>query len=306
MRDLGLVDDSTLFTALLTQFTRRHTARRAAEEDPEVRNALDEVIRRLDTNDYLQVHRVRRALFPMGVPGEEALVSGLSSSSTNIRVHCATILGDLGGRHAAGRLLELLKDPSPDVVDAAGWSLMRVSGKLLSFTRPGEWIEWWAGVKRDVEDEPVHAINDSAHDMEPILRDLVQENSLLDPLAVEYTVGIPEWLGGQTRMLVHGTGRVLVVNRYKDEWNFFEGRVPEADLRAFLWTVSDRNMLHVGSERTLGATNESVHEVALRVGARHRCTSFLWYGELGRCPSFTAAEAHLRRILKFITRGRVW
>ena len=95
LTELGFVSDGDLFNALLKQFKRKRASKITGGEDTQVRSALDEVVSHLDTEDHMQIHRVRHAILPMGMPGQQALIKALQDPEPQIRQNAAWILGDL-------------------------------------------------------------------------------------------------------------------------------------------------------------------------------------------------------------------
>jgi len=303
--ELGYADGSHIYNALLKQYKRKRVSK-ITDEDTKIRSALDEVVTRLDTEDHMQVGRVRHAILPMGLPGQQALLKALADPSPHIRRNAAWLLGDLGGRRAGGALVDLLRDPDKLVVDAAGWSLLRMSRQLIPYTQLGRWIDWWAGASDQAAREEVPVVSDSVVELEPLLRDMAQNVLVIDDAVIEYQVGLAEWIGGRTNMVLYGSGKVLVTNLFKDEWTFYEGRIAKGQVRELLAELVARKILMITTSRTIAMSKESVHDIAVSVGAKHRCTTFLWYNEIYQNPGFSSFEKRLRAILRDLTHGQVW
>ena len=304
--ELGFVDDGDIFNALLKQFKRKRASKIDGGEDRKVRNALDEVVAQLDTEDHMQIHRVRRAVLPMGLVGQRAMLAALRSGDQQIRRNAAWLLGDLGGRRAGGALVDLLKDASQDVVDAAGWSLMRMSRRLIPYTQVGRWISWWANVGREAGDEEVPVVSSDRMELEKVLRQMAEGVIHLDDLILEYQVGLAHWIGGRTNMIIYGSGRVMVVNRFKKEWTFYEGRAAKTQIRQLLKSLLRKSVLKTRTNRKLAVSKESVHDIAVSISRMYRSTTFLWYNEIYQNPGFASFEKELRAILRDLTKGRVW
>jgi len=304
--ELGFVNNSDLYNALLTQFKRKDTFKHLAEHTSDVRTAFDEILARLNTDDYLKVHRVRRALLPMGQPGQDALVSALSNPERLVRRNAARLLGDIGGIKASASLIKSLSDPDRLVVDAAGWSLTRISRKLISYTKKAEWENLFTKFAKEAHQEETPVLNNSLRELEPTLEKMAEGTEALDDLFIEYCVGIPDWYGGRTTMTICGDGMVLASNLYKEEWRMLDGRMRPRDIRTLLGLLLDTATLHIRTDRDIGATDESLHEIAVGIHRHHRCTTFLWYREIYKNPAFARFERGLRFILREATYGQFW
>ncbi len=107
-------------------------------------------------------------------------------------------------------------------------------------------------------------------------------------------------------MIVYGDGRAIVTNLSKDGQTWLEGRVPKRRLRLLLAHLLQTGVLRIQTSRTLGVTNEAVHDITVGVAGIARCTTFLWYNEIYQSVAFAAFEHQLRTVLRDVTSGKVW
>jgi hypothetical protein len=306
--DLGFVDDSELFNALMTQFKRKRGLENVSEGELEdsFKSALDELIDRLDTESHFQFSRARIALLHMGIEGQQALVKALGRPEENIRRNASWIIGDFGSRRAGAVLVDRIQDSDISVIDAAGWSLIRMSRKLIPYQQIGRWISWWAGVSTEATYEPVPAFTADQQEAERLVSDLAMNLVVLDDMTIEYQVGLADWIGGRTNMIIYGNGQVLVANLHKYEWTFFEGRISRSDIRVLLGDMLKYSILATESQRSMAASKESIHEITVTIGKTNKRSVFLWYNEIYENPGFSTYETSLRKILRDVTYGKVW
>ena len=242
----------------------------------------------------------------MGIEAQQALVKALGRQEATIRRNASWIIGDFGSRRAGAVLVDRIQDSDISVIDAAGWSLIRLSRKLMPYQQIGRWISWWAGISTEAAYESVPTFSDNQEDAEKIVSDLALGLVVLDDMTLEYQVGLADWIGGRTNMIIYGNGQVLVANLHKYEWTYFEGRVSRSDIRSLLSDMLKYDILATESQRSLAASKESIHEITISVGKATRRSVFLWYNEIYENPGFSTYETTLRKILRDITYGKVW
>lgn len=299
---LGFVDDSELYTALLTQYERSQAS---GEVSGEVRAALEALIQRLGAGDYLATRHAHEGLLALGGAAASVVAAALRSASPPVRRGAADVVGAGMVFGALPQLLERLEDPIPRVRQEVYWALLRITAQGFPIEDTAAWHQWWSGVDPSTLPAPPETISSHREEMARMLATAIEEGRALDAFDVEYRGGQAEWEGGHVRLTLRGDGLVQVFHVQRGEANTYLGSLDPRETREAFAAFSGAGILFVDTARSQDDSAESRHELALRIGNRYYRRSVLYYRELFQNWSYRSYETQIRDLVRRVTRGAV-
>lgn len=299
---LGFVDDSELYTALLTQYERSQAS---GEVSGEVRAALEALIQRLGSGDYLASRHAHEGLLSLGGAAASVVAAALRSPSPPVRRGAADVLGAGMVFGALPQLLERLEDPIPRVRQEVYWALLRITAQGFPIEDTAAWHQWWSGVDPSTLPAPPETISSHRDEMARMLATAVEEGRALDAFDIEYRGGQAEWEGGHVRLTLRGDGLVQVFHVQRGETSTYLGSLDGRETREAFAAFSGAGVLFIDTARSQDDSAESRHELALRIGNRYYRRSVLYYRELFQNWSYRSYETQVRDLVRRVTRGAV-
>ena len=299
---LGFVDDSELYTALLTQYERSQAT---GEVSGEVRAALEALIQRLGAGDYLATRHAHEGLLSLGGAASTVVAAALRNPSPPGRRGAADVLGAGMVFGALPQLLERLEDPIPRVRQEVYWALLRITAQGFPIEETTTWHQWWNGVDPKTLPAPPETISSHREEMARMLATAIEEGRALDAFDIEYRGGQAEWEGGHVRLTLRGDGLVQVFHVQRGESNTYLGSLDGRETREAFAAFSGAGILFVDTVRNQDDNAESRHELALRIGNRYYRRSVLYYRELFQNWSYRSYETQIRDLVRRVTRGAV-
>jgi hypothetical protein len=299
---LGFVDDSELYTALLTQYERSQAS---GEVSGEVRAALEALIQRLGSGDYLAARHAHEGLLALGGAAASVVAAALRSPSPPVRRGAADVLGAGMVFGALPQLLERLEDPIPRVRQEVYWALLRISAQGFAMKDTSAWHQWWSGVDPSTLPPPPETISAHREEMARMLATAIEEGRALDAFDIEYRGGQAEWEGGHVRLTLRGDGLVQVFHVQRGETATYLGSLDAGETRQAFASFSGAGILFIDTNRSQDDSAESRHELALRIGNRYYRRSVLYYRELFQNWSYRSYETQIRDLVRRVTRGAV-